>query len=163
MRIWILDTSFLLSGRDLPPGKWFTTPEADAEIQPGGATGRRYFALRERGLDLRSAQPDTWDQVRRVAEAAGNLARLSAPDLSLLALAKETGGTLVTQDFTMLDIAKRMGIAWEAVEGKGIHESKAFQPRCTGCGRWYDAMPKGEECPTCGSPVRSKPRRPARG
>ncbi len=89
--------------------------------------------------------------------AAGNLARLSDADRALLALAHGEGAVLVTDDYTMLDLAGRLGIRAQTVNTEGIQGAKNFKPRCAGCGRWFDAMPKGEECIVCGSPVRLKP------
>jgi UPF0271 protein len=95
-----------------------------------------------------------------VALSAGNLARLSEADLSLLALALDLKGTLVTDDHTMLDVALRMGLPTRTVNSAGIAGTLDFRPRCTGCGRWFDAMPKRDECTVCGSPVKAKPVKP---
>jgi len=88
---------------------------------------------------------------------AGNLARLSDADRSLIALALEQAAVLVTDDHTMLDLASRLGIKCLTVNTQGIQGTKDFRPRCSGCGRWFDAPQKRDECPVCGSPVHLKP------
>ena len=89
---------------------------------------------------------------------AGNLGRLSEADRSLLALALDLGATLVSDDYTVLDLALRLGIPTQTVNQDGPTGTLDWQPRCSGCGRTFDAMPKGEECLICGSPVRLKRR-----
>lgn len=157
--LYVLDTSLLLAGRDPPrDGTWATTPEAAAEVSPGGRDARRFEDWRSLGLEIRSGGPAALDAVADAAMAAGNLGRLSEADQSLLALAKELGAVLVTDDYTMQDIAQRLDIHFLGVNQDGITGSKQWQPRCTGCGRWFEAPQKRDECPICGSPVKDRVR-----
>jgi len=154
----VLDTSLLLGGKDPPRGpSWATTPEASAEIKPGGPDARRFAGWVSTGLEVRSASVAAVQEVRAAATKAGNLTRLSDADVSLAALARDLGATLVTDDHTLLDVALRLGIQTRTVNTAGITGTLDFRPRCLGCGRWFDAMPKREECPVCGSPVQPKP------
>ncbi|MEA3191232.1 MAG: endoribonuclease Nob1 [Thermoplasmata archaeon] len=154
----VLDTSLLLGGKDPPrSANWATTPEAAAEISTGGRDARRYDNWIATGLQVRDATPEAVERVRDVATAAGNLVRLSAADLSLAALAVDLAGTLVTDDYTLLDVARRLGVRTQTVNTEGIAATLDFRPRCIGCGRWFDTMPKREECIVCGSPVKAKP------
>jgi UPF0271 protein len=155
---YILDTSLLLGGKDPPrDGRWATTPEAAAEVSPGGRDARRYEDWISVGLQIRSAGSDAVTRVEDVALAAGNLARLSPADVTLAALALELQGHLITDDYTLLDVAKRLSITTRTVNTPGIQGALDFKPRCTGCGRWFETMPKAEECIVCGSPVKPKP------
>lgn len=149
----------LLGGKEPPRGRWYTTPEAQAEVNPGGRDARRFDFWMEQGLQVRSAAPRSFDAVDEAGLAAGNLGRLSDADRSLIALAYDQDAVLVTDDHTMLDLSERLGIQCRTVNSEGIHGTKDFRPRCSGCGRWYDAdgMPKREECIICGSPVKLKP------
>ncbi len=160
MRVYVLDTSLLLGGREPPrDGQWATTPEAAAEISPGGRDARRFADWQSVGLTIAEPGQASQRAVTRVAREAGNLDRLSAADRSLLALALELDGTLVSDDYTMLDVARRIGVASQTVNTEGIVGTKNWKPRCTGCGRWFDAAPAGRECPVCGSPVKDRIRR----
>ncbi len=155
---YVLDTSLLLGGKDPPrDGSWATTPEAAAEVKPGGKDARRYDSWLAIGLQVRSAPDKTRDRVEETALDAGNLGRLSDADLSLIALALELQGTLVTDDHTMLDVALRLAVPTRTVNTTGIAGTLDFRPRCTGCGRWFDVMPKRDECTVCGSPVKARP------
>ncbi|MEA3166548.1 MAG: endoribonuclease Nob1 [Thermoplasmata archaeon] len=160
MQWLVLDTSLLLGGKDPPRGpRWATTPEAAAEVSPGGRDARRYEDWTSLGLEVRSAEAADLAKVDEAATRAGTLARLSPADRSLLALALHLGkdATLVTDDYTMLDVAARLGVPTQTVNQQGIRASLDFRPRCTGCGRWLEAMPKKGDCPVCGSPVKPRP------
>jgi UPF0271 protein len=154
---FVLDTSLLLGGKDPPRGQWATTPQAAAEVSPGGRDARRYEDWLSLGLQVREPAAEARTRTEDVARAAGTLGRLSPADLSLLALASELGAVLVTDDYTMLDVAARMGVHTQTVNQAGIRGSLDFRPRCSGCGRWFDAPQKNDECPVCGSPVKAKP------
>lgn len=157
-RAYILDTSLLLGGKEPPrDGDWYTTNEAAHEVSPGGKDARRFEQWKDLGMELRSPLPDSEDRVDEVAMRAGNLGRLSVADRSLLALALELGGTLVTDDHTMLDVADRLGLEVRTINSEGIQETVDWKPRCTGCGKWFEQMPKRDECIICGSPVKAKP------
>lgn len=161
MRTYVLDTSLLLGGQEPPrDGAWWTTREAANEIKPGGKDARRYDNWLAIGLQVREADDESVTLIEDTARRAGNLARLSPADLSLLALAHDAKATLVTDDHTMLDIALRLGIATRTVNTQGIAAALDFRPRCTGCGKWYDAPPKADECIVCGSQVKARPTRP---
>jgi endoribonuclease Nob1 len=162
-RTYVLDTSLLLGGKDPPrDGTWATTSEAAAEVKPGGRDARRYESWLDLGLQIRGAAAEAAQKVEDTALAAGNLDRLSAADRSLLALALEMNATLLSDDYTMLDVARRLGVASQTVNQQGIEKTMDFRPRCSGCGRWFETMPKGNECTVCGSPVKDKPKpRPA--
>ncbi|MGB1697982.1 MAG: NOB1 family endonuclease [Thermoplasmatota archaeon] len=148
----ILDTSLLLGGKEPPQGEiWATTPEAEAEISRGGKDARRFENWRHVGLQIRSAGSHATEKVQAAAMQAGNLGRLSEADVSLIALALQESATLVTDDMTMLDIASRLSVSTQTINTKGITGTKNWQPRCTGCGRWFDVEPK--DCPICGSEV----------
>lgn len=157
---YVLDTSLVLGGHEPPrDGTWCTTPQAAAELQPGGRDFRRFEAWQAIGLQIRDADPVALQRVRAAATQAGTLARLSPADLSLLALALGDGSTLVTDDHTMLDVASRLGVATRTINTSGITAPLDFRPRCSGCGRWFDAPQKNDACPVCGSPVKARPTR----
>jgi endoribonuclease Nob1 len=160
-RWYVLDTSLLLGGKDPPrDGRWATTLEASAEVSPGGRDARRFEDWHSLGLQLRGAGPEAFARVDATAAGAGTASRLSKADRSLLALALELGATLLTDDYTVLDVGKRLGVATQTVNQAGITATLEFRPRCAGCGRWFEAMPKKDECPVCGSPVKAKPWKP---
>ncbi len=154
----VLDTALLLAGREPPrTHRWATTPEAAAEVSPGGRDARRFEDWQSLGLQIRESTVERRRTVEATASQAGNLSRLSSADVSLLALALDLDATLVTDDYTILDVAKRMSITTQTVQQEGVKGTLDWRPRCSGCGRWFDQPPPRNECPVCGSAVRAKP------
>jgi UPF0271 protein len=149
----ILDTSALMAGRPLGPGEDTVVPAAVlGELRPGGRDRRHLDMLLAAGARVVDADPAQRARVREAAKAGGESGRLSAADVDVLAVALALGGEIATDDYTVQNLARRMGIATRGVQQAGITQEYRFVPRCTGCRRMLDAP--ADECPVCGSPVR---------
>jgi endoribonuclease Nob1 len=149
----VLDTSALLAGRPLGPGEDTLIPSAVMdELRPGGRDRRHLDLLLAAGARLVEAAPKDRARVLDAAQVGGESGRLSVADVDVLAVALEVSGEIVTDDYTVLNLARRMGIPARTIQTRGITETYSFVPRCTGCGRFLEKqMP---ECPVCGSPVK---------
>lgn len=149
----VLDTSALLAGRPLGPGEDTVVPSAVAdELRPGGRDRRHLDLLLAAGARIVEAAPRERALVREAAQVGGESGRLSAADVDVLAVAVALGGEIATDDYTVQNLARRMGIPFRGVQLAGITSEYRFVPRCTGCGRFLEReMP---ECPVCGSPVK---------
>ena len=105
--------------------------------------------------------PDDLNRVQAAADATGDARRLSPTDKDLLALALGLGATLVTDDYSIQNLCRALSIPYEPILTPGIREAWTWTYRCTGCGRtwpeWHD------ECPTCGSPLKTARPRVTRG
>jgi UPF0271 protein len=106
-------------------------------------------------LIIRVATPSgtSMDQVAKAARATGDDARLSPTDMEVLALALDTGLPIMTDDYSIQNMASHMGLKVEPVSERGITEERRWSYRCKGCRRTFDK--KMDECPICGSEVRS--------
>lgn len=158
---YVLDASAFIYGI-APGGEMETVPAVYAEVKD--EQSRLKLELME---GLKVVEPDG-SGVARVAEAAresGDDRRISRADGDLLALAlqeKEAGKdvVLMTDDYAVQNVARRLGIRTAALRQKKTRSSVAWEKRCTGCGRTFE---DGEECPVCGSPLRLKKRPITRG
>lgn len=149
----VLDTSALLAGRPLGPGEDTLVPSAVMdELRPGGRDRRHLDLLLAAGARIVEAAPAERKRVREEAEKGGESGRLTSADVDVLAVALAVDGELVTDDYTILNLALRMGIATRTIQTKGIVEAYRFIPRCMGCGRIFEKQ--SSECPVCGSPVK---------
>ncbi|HEX2021425.1 MAG TPA: nucleic acid-binding protein [Candidatus Thermoplasmatota archaeon] len=149
----VLDTSALMAGRPWGPGEATLVPEAVlAELRPGGRDRRHLDNLLAAGARLVGAAEPARARVRDAAKVGGETARLSAVDVEVLAVALEHDAEVVTDDHTLANVARRLGLSTRPVLTQGVTEEYRFVPRCTGCRRVLDAP--AEECPVCGSPVR---------
>ena len=95
MSIFILDTSAILSGKDidLEIGNMFTTPGIVAEIEHGRMR-RKLDYLLDAGLKISSPSSESVKKIQQKANQTGDIARVSAQDIDILALALEMDACL---------------------------------------------------------------------
>lgn len=154
MKGCVLDSSALFYGKDLPS-------EYECVVTPGVVQELRRHGLAERlelllDTKVRELSPSIL-AVRAVREAAaktGDVRRLSETDIEILALAYEMKYELVTDDYSIQNLAKVMGVKTTGMEQSGIREVFEWQAKCTGCGKLFTA--EVEVCDICGSPTRTK-------
>ena len=147
---YVLDTSALFSMEDLPEGEVFVTSSVVKELEK--FKDRR---LERWGELLRTSEP-TSASIKKVKEAArktGDSGRVSPTDVEVLALAIDMEATLLTDDYSIQNLAAVLSIPYKSVGMRGIKKVFKWKYRCSGCGRVYDVQ--HEECPTCGSALRS--------
>lgn len=146
----ILDTSALFSMEDLPSEDFLCPPGVIQELA-------RYNDKRlDRWGDLLKTSDCTKisiDKVTEVARKSGDLGRLSPIDISVLALALDTGGTILSDDYSIQNVSQIMGIPFEPVGMEGIKKVEKWNYQCKGCGKWFKE--KMNDCPICGSEMRA--------
>jgi len=145
----ILDTSALFSMEDLPE---------DCLCPPGVITElERYKDRRtERWGDLLRISDCTDKSIVVVKEAArksGDIGRLSDVDVTVLALALDVSGEILTDDYSIQNVASILNIPYRPVGMQGIKKVEKWNYRCVGCGKWYKEDVK--ECSICGHSLRS--------
>lgn len=147
----VLDTSALFSMQDLPP-------DSEAHITPGVLRELEKYGDRRAELwgDLLRVSEPTSSSMRKVREGAsrtGDSTRLSPTDAEVLALAMDLGATILTDDYSLQNLATYLGIPYMPVGLKGIKDLRKWRWRCVGCGKVFDKeMP---DCPICGSKLKS--------
>lgn len=152
----VLDTSALMSGRAFE-GELFTTDDVLRELRRQGALTPQLEAVL--AVKVRAATPsrESLAAVSAAAEETGDAHRLSPADAGLLAAARDLGAAVVTDDYSIQNVADRMGIPYEGVVERGIRAQWRWRYRCAGCKKafeeWHDA------CPVCGARLRTARRR----
>ncbi len=146
----VLDTSAILSGMDFE-GEVYVPSSV---IKESGAKGldprtESFLEAKARVLEPRS---EDLKEVREASMETGDEVRLSPTDVDVLALAVQLGATVVTDDYSMQNVATRLGLEFRAAVLPGIRENVGWSFRCTGCGRYWRT--EREDCPVCGSRVR---------
>jgi UPF0271 protein len=148
--VLILDTSALFSMEDLPQ---------DDIAVPAGVIDelRRYKDHRlDRWGDLLRVSECTkasMAKVKDVASRSGDIGRLSDVDVSVIALALDLNGIVLTDDFSIQNVCKIMNIEYRSVGTNGIKRIEKWNYRCNGCGKWYKE--KMNDCPICGSSMKA--------
>jgi len=143
----------VLSGMPLPAdGELLLPPLVEKEL--GHAWARRKLEyLKEVRLAVQEPSRAAIEAIRAKCRATGDDARLSEADVQVLALAFETSGTILSDDYSIQNTASVLGIPYRPISQKGIREVFVWRYRCTGCRKFLDQnLP---ECPVCGAKVRS--------
>jgi UPF0271 protein len=150
---FVLDASAVLSGVNLPATDEFVMPPL-VEEELGHAWARRKVEyLKEVSLRIQEPLKETLKKVRDASKLSGDDARLSEADISVIALAIDTGGTILSDDYSIQNTATAMEIPFRSISQRGIKEVFKWSYRCKGCRRTFDKQQK--ECPVCGSEVKS--------
>jgi UPF0271 protein len=147
----VLDASVFIRDHDAD-GDLVTVPMVREELED--ESGYRFDALEGSGMRLHVPAETAVEAVERAARTTGDATTLSRTDVRLLATAFELGGTLVTDDYAMQNVADELDVDVEVIAREGITERRDWDYQCQGCGRVYDEQ--HERCPVCGSTLTRK-------
>ncbi|MEG9194480.1 MAG: NOB1 family endonuclease [Archaeoglobales archaeon] len=147
MRVYVLDSNAIFQRKAIYENM-VTVPEVVSEILDENSS--IYFTIK--GLRVERASDKSTTIVKEVSSKTGDIYRLSETDLKVLAKAldeKEKGNevVLVTDDYSIQNVAMALGIKFETVVHQGISKGFKWVRVCKGCGRKIDS----EICPICGS------------
>ncbi|HYB59154.1 MAG TPA: hypothetical protein VEB88_02785 [Candidatus Acidoferrales bacterium] len=152
MGAYVVDASVFMYGLRVF-GTIYTVPRVLSEVRSSDAEVILQTFIKE-GLRIEEPLQKDVDTVTEKAKSTGDYVMLSQADIDLLAKALEVSGTLVTDDYSVQNVAARLGIETQQIRQAGIKLALRWRRRCVGCGRLYD---KETTCPVCGSEVKLKP------
>jgi len=92
--------------------------------------------------------------VNDAAKKSGDFPNLSHEDISAIALSLQLKAELVTDDFTISNVAKNLNIKVIPVMTSGIKNVVIWKYYCPGCKTNFS---KFIECPRCGNRLKRKP------
>jgi len=145
----VLDTSALLLGKPLPSDfEYYAPPMVMEEIEKKlGSCPMEIFVM--------MPEKKFMEKVVEMAKKTGDYKKLSEADIEVLALALQLNACILTEDFSIQNVASFLGIDFYG--DKEIREIRHWIFRCTGCGRYFDVFV--ETCPYCGHEVKRTRRR----
>jgi len=154
MKGYVLDTSVLYYGKDLPQGfECVITPGVVRELDKEGMSARLELLMATR-VRVSSPSDRSLRKVSEESEKTGDSRRLSEADKELLALALDLGYELITDDYSIQNLARAMGIPARGFDQKGITEVFEWQAKCKGCGKLFPADVR--VCDVCGTETRTR-------
>lgn len=113
-------------------------------------------AMLVEALDIRWESPDTKD-AERAAAKTGDLPRLSPVDLDVIAIAINSNETLYTDDYSMQNVCRFLGLDFQPVFNQKSKKQWFWQLKCIGCRATKEIeIEKEETCEICGSPMKVK-------
>jgi UPF0271 protein len=167
-RIIVLDTSAFLAGYDpfAQTDEQVTAPKVEEEILRNSMIKLRFQTAVESGkVKIKAPAKDT--AAKDQAAKVGDSHKLSETDMQLLSLAlelKQQGYTprIVTDDYSIQNVAKQLGIEFLALATLGIKRQLEWIRYCPACFKQYPSEAKFKECQVCGTELKRKPRRQPR-
>src|SRR5208283_1895094 len=166
-RVIVLDTSAFLAGFDpfSLSEEQVTVPKVEEEIRKNSIILVRFKTALENGkLKVKAPSEESLNKVKASATKVGDSFLLSETDIQLLALAlelKATGYTpqIVTDDYSIQNVATQLGMEFLALATFGIKRLLEWIRYCPACHREYPANCSSKECLVCGTELKRKPRR----
>ena len=149
---YVLDTTALFNAKDFPPDFEIIVPQGVLdELTSWGLSDRVIILL---GVRVQVFSPGTESraEIREAAEKTGDIDRLSPIDMEVLALAVEMDSPLISDDYSIQNVARVLGIKCLPMEQQGIKKVFYWKYKCRGCGKEYDR--KIKECQICGKELR---------
>ena len=154
----VIDTSSILAGFQFDgTSSYYISPLAADEIRRGRKKEDIDNLVEREVLVIKAPSLETMDRVTLGAQESGDINRLSRADIEILALALEMNAEVVTDDYSIQNLAKKLGIPFRAFGKAPIREEFVWTYRCKGCGKFYGEPQK--DCPICGSEVVQKRKR----
>ncbi|MGB9838213.1 type II toxin-antitoxin system VapC family toxin [Methanothermobacter sp.] len=156
----VLDASAFINGY-IPEGtENYTVRSVTAEIKDFNSVMVLERALSDGRLQIIEPDPESMRKVEEVTSRSGDAMRLSSTDREVIGLAVslKKGGrvTVITDDYTMQNTLRILGIRFQSVLTSGIKETYHWRKICTGCRRVYPQDYELEECEICGSEIKKK-------
>lgn len=166
-KVTVLDTSAFIAGFDpfTIGEEHYTVPKVKEEIIGTSMSGVRFETAVESGkLKIKTPNETFLDKAKASATLVGDKFFLSETDLQVLALALElkTRGyspSIVTDDYSIQNVANQMGIEFVSLATFGIRLRLQWIRYCPACHRRYPANFKSKTCEICGTQLKRKPLR----
>ncbi|MCJ7429053.1 MAG: hypothetical protein MUP66_01555 [Candidatus Nanohaloarchaeota archaeon QJJ-5] len=137
----IIDANIFIhaSSRALPFETMMTVPAVTGELESFEAQQR----FESHDITVREPEEATIEEIASTADTH-NLS-VSRADIALVALASETDGRLITDDYQLQNLAKQCDIDVEGFVRDEIEDAGSWTRQCPNCGQKRDA----ETCPVC--------------
>ncbi|RLE48978.1 MAG: ribonuclease VapC [Candidatus Methanomethylicota archaeon] len=160
----ILDSSAIINGYDPASSisEHLISQSAASEIKDAKSKRIMETALIVGKLKVVEPSRKAVEKVKEVASKTGDKGFLSKADIDTIALAvevKERGlkPIIMTDDFTIQNVAAHMDIKCLPIATGGIREKHRWMKYCPACGATYTGQ-EVEKCRICGTPLKRKSR-----
>lgn len=162
-----MDTSAFLAGFDpfRLNEEQVTVPDVEEEIRANSMIWVRFKTATENAkIIVKIPSEQALENVEKCAVEVGDTFFLSETDKHLLALALELKTSnchpqIVSDDYSIQNVAKRLGIEFTSLATLGIRRVLEWMRYCPACRREYVANYPLKECEVCGTELKRKPRR----
>ncbi|UCE43562.1 MAG: DNA-binding protein [Candidatus Bathyarchaeota archaeon] len=164
-KVLVLDTSAFIAGFDsLSVGEaQYSVPEVGRELLLNSLTKLRFTTAVDNGrLKIKVPAEEALGRVKEASRKVGDVLFLSDADLQVLALALELKAEgydpqIVTDDYSIQNVADQLGIAFAPLMTFGIRFRLEWVIYCPACHRKYSSDHSLKSCEVCGTKLKRKP------
>ena len=158
---YVLDASAFINGFKITSNNNFTVSEITAEIKDFESRLAFDMALEEGKLIIQDVPSRCITRVNDIISKSGDILRLSNPDRKLIALAymlhsRGENVCVISDDYTIQNTLKIMGIGYSGVITEGIKEIYNWKKVCVGCKKEFSEDYPFDDCEICGSKIYKK-------
>ncbi|MFW5902615.1 MAG: NOB1 family endonuclease [archaeon] len=126
--IKIMDASAVINAYSLQENEeMYTTPSVIEELKNIASKSLAESALAKGKLEVVSPKEEDIKEIKKKAREVGSEDHLSETDIDVLALALEKKGELITDDYTMQNLAAHLNIKYRGVTRGEIRKKKKFK------------------------------------
>ncbi|MEM5773051.1 MAG: PIN domain-containing protein [Candidatus Aenigmatarchaeota archaeon] len=153
----VLDTSAIIYLQDFRKFDEIFIPSSVVE-----EVRDKLSSMKLEALKAKIVEPDEIfvREIKTIAKKTGDLEKLSKTDIQVLALAKQFEANIVSDDYNIQNVAKKLGIKYLSVFSKGIKEIYFWKKYCPACKKNFKDSLK--ECPVCGAKLKRVPKTQAK-
>ena len=165
VQVLLLDTSAFIMGYDATDmeAEHYTVPLVREELREGDLAKLKFDSANWSGkVKVVTPDPKCLNEVRSVTREMGEAEVLSATDEQLLALGvqlKSSEPIIVSDDYSVQNIADRLGLRFKSLATHGIRRRFEWIIYCPGCHKIFNVSQPGNVCPMCGTELRRRPGR----
>ena len=159
--VYVLDASAIIGGFSSKESQNFITASVISEIKDFKSKLYLESAIEDGSITI--IEPESVDikNVSDIIIKSGDVLRLSDVDKNLVALAfklkrEYKNPLVVTDDYSMQNVLKIVGIPYRSVLTEGINEIYGWVKICKGCKRKYPPEYVFDECEICGTRIIKK-------
>ncbi len=162
--IWVLDTSAVIHGQPVlldAISTIFVLPSSVLEeLVSRSVSHVTDLLLAKPNVRVEDPSPAHVRAVQKEEKALSAGTTLSSTDLDVIALALQSKGGILSDDYMIQNLARSMGIKYLAIRTKGIKKLRSYYWHCTACGATYET--ELSECDVCASPLQREIKRTGR-
>ncbi|MFX0049828.1 MAG: NOB1 family endonuclease [Candidatus Hermodarchaeota archaeon] len=149
-----LNFPILMEPKTFPNASFFTTPSVASELKDFRSK-MNLEAMKESGLlQFNTPIPEIQHKITNKIKMIDPQSTLSRVDIDILTITLQLKGILITNDFTIQNMAHFLKIPIKSIDGKKITNLRMWQLKCKSCGK--NAEIYFQTCPHCGGQLKRK-------
>ena len=159
--VYVLDASAIIGGFSSKKSQNFITASVISEIKDFKSKLYLESAIGNGSITIMEPESVDTKNVSNIIIKSGDVLRLSDVDKNLVALAfklkrEHKNLLVVTDDYSMQNVLKIVGIPYRSVLTEGINEIYGWVKICKGCKKKYPPEYVFDECEICGTRIIKK-------